>query len=154
VAAAGIVQSAGHGFDEAALAAARQFEFSPGQIDGQPVAVRLLYTYEFLYRPESVPLAQVPDEVNFQGLILERGTRKPIEGATIVVGTGADANSEDFPRETTPLSLSHWNTTNLRPRRQFAWVRNETRPTTFAARFTGPTKPWFEERANAKRFRR
>lgn len=86
-----IVQSGGPAFDQAAVATARQFVFSPAELNGTPVAVRLLYTYEFLYRPQPMPIPRVAGEVNFRGRILERGTRQPLEGATIVIGKGSEA---------------------------------------------------------------
>ena len=38
---------AGHGFDEAALAAARQLRFAPGRVSGVAVAVRVTWTCRF-----------------------------------------------------------------------------------------------------------
>lgn len=43
-----VVESAGHGFDEAALKAVKNFTFSPGMKDGRPVATDITYTYSFL----------------------------------------------------------------------------------------------------------
>lgn len=43
-----VVEAAGHGFDEAALAAIRQFKFQPGTLDGAAVATDITYTYTFL----------------------------------------------------------------------------------------------------------
>jgi TonB family protein len=82
-----VVQGAGHGFDEAAVEAVRQFQFSPAEVDGKPAPVRIQYAYEFLYRPEVVqaPPAEPSSVVNFSGVLLERGTRKPLAGATVVV---------------------------------------------------------------------
>jgi TonB family protein len=43
-----IVDRAGHGFDEAAMKAMRQFKFSPALAnDGRPVPVRIVYKYRF-----------------------------------------------------------------------------------------------------------
>ena len=87
-----VVQPAGHGFDEAALEAVRQFEFSPAEVDGQPAPVRIQYAYEFLYRPQVVEAPPAPKEevVNFSGVLLERGTRKALVGATVVVDAGGE----------------------------------------------------------------
>lgn len=43
-----VVESSGHGFDEAALAAVKQFSFQPGTMDGAPIATDITYTYTFL----------------------------------------------------------------------------------------------------------
>jgi TonB family protein len=56
-----VKEPAGHGFDEAALAAARQFRFRPAQYQDKPVPVRISYRYHFFLRkvkrtsPESKP---------------------------------------------------------------------------------------------------
>ena len=42
-----VVEAAGHGFDEAAVAAAFQFKFSPATRLGVPVSARILYRYRF-----------------------------------------------------------------------------------------------------------
>ncbi len=72
-----VVESAGHGFDEAALEAVRQFEFSPAEVDGKPATVRIQYAYQFLTGQKAA--------VNFAGTLLERGTRRPLVGASIAV---------------------------------------------------------------------
>ena len=56
-----ITRPAGDGFDEAALEAVKQFEFSPGMAGGKPVPVRITYSYKFALRapspsPEPTPL--------------------------------------------------------------------------------------------------
>ncbi len=42
-----VAEAAGHGFDGVAMAAARRFVFEPALRDGVPVAVTILYRYEF-----------------------------------------------------------------------------------------------------------
>jgi TonB family protein len=76
-----VVEPAGHGFDEAALAAIRQFRFTPAELDGQPSPVRITYAYDFVLRPAPTQV-QVKQEgpVNFTGRVLERGNRKPLAG--------------------------------------------------------------------------
>ncbi|XXF78943.1 TonB-dependent receptor [Myxococcaceae bacterium GXIMD 01537] len=81
---------AGHGFDEAAIAAVRQFEFEPAEVDGAPAPVRIQYAYQFVWRapPEPEPSADAPVKegpVNFSGLALERGTRRPLVGAEVAI---------------------------------------------------------------------
>ena len=83
-----VVQSASAAFDASALAAIRQFEFSPAEVDGQPSPVRILYSYEFLFRTQAVqtqPTAATEEQVNFRGVVLQRGTRDPLPDATVAV---------------------------------------------------------------------
>ncbi|MBX5483166.1 MAG: TonB-dependent receptor [Myxococcaceae bacterium] len=92
-----VVQSAGAAFDAAALEAVKQFVFSPAEVDGKPAAVRIQYRYEFLYRPEPAPPPPPePKEqpVNFAGTLLERGTRRPLAGAMVVVLVSPPAGAE------------------------------------------------------------
>ncbi len=51
-----VLEPAGHGFDEAAQAAALRFRFRPAQRDGQPIAARIRYPYVFQLAPEPVPV--------------------------------------------------------------------------------------------------
>jgi len=79
-----VLTPAGHGFDEAALQAVRQFHFSPAEVDGKPAAVRINYTYNFVL---AAPPQQLPQQgpVNLEGTLLERGTRRPVAGAEVVL---------------------------------------------------------------------
>ncbi|MGZ6080860.1 MAG: TonB-dependent receptor domain-containing protein, partial [Myxococcaceae bacterium] len=81
-----VVEPAGHGFDEAALAAVHQFRFTPAEVDGKPSPVRITYAYDFVLRPAPTQ-AQVVQEgpVNFSGRVLERGNRKPLAGAEVAL---------------------------------------------------------------------
>jgi vitamin B12 transporter len=45
-----VAQPAGHGLDEAALAAARTFRFTPAVKDGRPISVRVSWTMQFRLR--------------------------------------------------------------------------------------------------------
>jgi TonB family protein len=89
-----VVQSAAAPFDREALKAIRQFRFSPAEVDGQPAAVRIQFSYEFFMRQQvvDVPVADAgADVVNFTGVVLERGTRDPLANAQVVVGEGDGA---------------------------------------------------------------
>ena len=46
-----VLTSGGADYDAAALAAARQFVFAPGEAGGKPVPVRITYRYRFLFKP-------------------------------------------------------------------------------------------------------
>ncbi len=102
-----VIAPAGHGFDEAALAAAKQFQFSPAEIDGKPAAVRIEYRYHFELKPEPPPPPPVepppgevaapekPGIVNLRGRIVTRGTKEPVVGASVDVGDGAQVVTTD-----------------------------------------------------------
>jgi protein TonB len=45
-----VVEKAGHGFDEEAVAATKRFIFSPAYVGDKPVAVEIRYTYVFELR--------------------------------------------------------------------------------------------------------
>lgn len=47
-----LVSGPGHGLNEAALGAIRNFKFRPAQVNGKPVAVRIPFTYNFLLKSE------------------------------------------------------------------------------------------------------
>ncbi len=53
-----VARPAGHGFDEAAVAAAREMEFSPAEIDGKPAPIRIEYVIHFA--PKVVPAPPPP----------------------------------------------------------------------------------------------
>jgi TonB family protein len=100
----------GIGFEEAALAAAQQFEFEPAELDGKKIAVQITYRYKFKLAPkaDAPPPAPAPEPaapgaapaaapaaavatavrapvVNFQGQLRERGTRLPLAGVLVTV---------------------------------------------------------------------
>ncbi len=89
VADARIVRPAGHGFDEAALRAVRRFRFRPAMLGGRPVAVEIRYEYGFVLQapPTSDPSegGDAQETARLRGRVLERGTRRPIEGAVVRV---------------------------------------------------------------------
>jgi TonB family protein len=77
-----ISQPAGHGFDEAAVAALRQFRFTPAEIDGKPAPVRIQYAYHFV-----VPEPPKAPPLNFKGVVIARDTQEPLPGASVLVET-------------------------------------------------------------------
>ena len=88
VSSAVIQTPAGHGFDEAALTAVRQFTFQPAEIDGVPAPVQIVYRYEFTLdeQIETVPAPADHPTGALRGTLLERGTRNPLAGVLIRVG--------------------------------------------------------------------
>jgi TonB family protein len=71
----------GHGFDEAALAAAQKLVFEPATKDGQPVAARIRFRYTFPAPPSAL-----------EGRVLDKETDKPVAGAQITA-TGPDGRA-------------------------------------------------------------
>jgi len=85
-----VLQAVGHGFDEAAAAAARQFVFVPAQRDGKPVAARIPFRYSFTLKEQSVERAlPAPTSGNFHGRVQIAGPDTPLGGAEIQLRDGA-----------------------------------------------------------------
>jgi TonB family protein len=79
-----VVESpAGHGFDEAALEAAKQLEFEPAKRNGQAIAVKIRHKYAF-----------APPPAQLVGRVSTQLRDAPIAGATITV-TAADGRRWD-----------------------------------------------------------
>src|SRR4030095_1799504 len=79
-----VKQPAGHGFDEAAAAAVRQFQFAPAMNDRTPGPARVTYAYKFVLRHVAVPRKLPPDTVWLQGGVFLRGTRAPLAGGRVI----------------------------------------------------------------------
>jgi TonB family protein len=79
--------------DASAMEAVRQFRFSPARANGENVAVMLHYEYRFSLSDA----VSIPDiYVNFSGRVLERGTRRPVAEALVVLQF-----IDDTPTDTT-----------------------------------------------------
>lgn len=101
VAAVEVLAGLGHGLDEAAAEAARQFRFSPAEDETGPVPVVLEFAYGFVLDagtveealPEEAPAAEADTggteaaeheaPVNLQGTVVEMGTRRPLEAIQV-----------------------------------------------------------------------
>jgi len=68
--------------DLAACDAAKQFRFTPATAGGKPVAVLLQYEYRFAIEQS---IKNVEKFVNFEGVLVESGTRKPVSDAMVVI---------------------------------------------------------------------
>ena len=84
----------GEALDQAAVAAARQFIFEPGQADGHPVPVRVTYSYRFVFKPDLRPLSSPAPNglaaphaptVPLSGIVRRRGDRTAVSGAVALV---------------------------------------------------------------------
>jgi TonB family protein len=104
-----VIESAGHGFDEAAVAAARQFVFAPATRAGQPIVVRIPFKYSFTLQEQVIEAPTAPTRGNFAGQVRIAGVDAPLGGAEIrlrdaagqTYTTTSDANGwwslEDLP---------------------------------------------------------
>jgi TonB family protein len=70
-----VLESGGADFDAAAVAAARQFIFTPAEAGGQPIPVKITYRYDFTIVTKVVSLGP---QVNFEGVILDRFKKQPL----------------------------------------------------------------------------
>ena len=68
--------------DSSALRAARAFWFSPALKAGQPVPVILQYAYRFTLSEQVTGFNEL---VNLSGVIYEKGTRTPVNGAVLAI---------------------------------------------------------------------
>lgn len=86
-----VVEPRGNGFDEAATAAALQFEFEPATRDGKPVAAKILYRYSFTLKEAPTKTPPPPTTGNLGGSLRIGGTNTPLAGAEVVVtGPGGE----------------------------------------------------------------
>jgi TonB family protein len=91
VASLAVTESAGPAFDAAAVAAVKQFEFEPATANGTPIPVKITYRYQFTIT-EKLVKKQTAD---FQGTVLERGTKKPLADIRVAVDTGQEAVTDE-----------------------------------------------------------
>ncbi len=102
-----VLEPVGDGFDEAAVAAAMQYVFEPAEFDGKPgpIAVETAINFVIEAQPEPEPKPQpkvTPKQgppnhggnmdlpVTFEGVVVERGTRKKLAGVIVSIA-GMDA---------------------------------------------------------------
>jgi TonB family protein len=83
-----VTEPQGHGFDEAAVAAAEKLEFEPARRDGTPVAARIRFQSTF-----------DPPSPHLVGRVTRRASNAPIAGVTVAVrdATGADHTATTAP---------------------------------------------------------
>jgi TonB family protein len=77
-----VSQSAGSAFDAAAIEAARQFTFTPAQIDDQPAPIRIQYRYGFHREPV------LPETSAIRGTVRDRTTGSNLADITVALDTG------------------------------------------------------------------
>jgi TonB family protein len=105
VSAVDVLAPVGDGFDEAAVAAAKQYVFEPAEIDGVPAPIAVETSINFTIEQKAIEDEPVPTTsasppsrtgpashagpmdrpVALQGTVLERGTRKKLAGVIISI---------------------------------------------------------------------
>ena len=84
-----LVRGVGEPFDGAALAAARRYAFEPARLaSGEAVPVAITWRLR-IARP-----APPPAPVRFAGQLLERGTRKPLEGVEVAAEVAGEVAAQ------------------------------------------------------------
>jgi TonB family protein len=105
-----VAQSAGQAFDDAALAAVRQFEFTPAEVDDKPAAINIEYRYVFTQRVEKV----VPTTGALAGTINNADDKKPVANVKVEIAQRSSALTDadgrfriaDLPAGKLTLTLS------------------------------------------------
>jgi TonB family protein len=95
-----LLKGVGPPFDAAVLAGATLFRFEPATYGGERVEVEITYTQRFV-PPEISTTAdaggtEIVVDAALSGVVVERGTRRPVANATVVARLGADS----FPTTT------------------------------------------------------
>lgn len=94
-----VLRGAGHGFDEAAVAAVSQFRFLPAEDATGPVVVQVEFEYPFLL-PAALPPVATPSEtamdaapVTLEGDLVEMATFAPVVGGVVIA---SDLNKNEL----------------------------------------------------------
>lgn len=98
VAEAVVMQPVGDGFDEAAVAAVKQFVFTPAEVDFVPAPVQVEYVYNFVLQvePDAGLVEVMPDAgtpATLVGQLFARGSRGFVPGAIVRCDNTTDAET-------------------------------------------------------------
>lgn len=107
------------GFEDSALAAAKQLEFEPAMEAGKPVPVTVTFRFRFVPKAPPPPPAEATQRQipitpptaadkpavkvptgELQGRLIERGTRLPLVGVKVTLFRGEGDDAEGFETET------------------------------------------------------
>jgi TonB family protein len=86
-----VLESAGAAFDTAAVAAAKQFVFTPALVDGKPIPVKITYKYVFTFTQKMVKKTTA----DFEGVVRDRRTKQPLANVRVAVDTGQSAVTDE-----------------------------------------------------------
>jgi TonB family protein len=89
-----VLESAGAAFDTAAVAAAKQFVFTPALVDGKPIPVKITYKYVFTFTQKMVKKTTA----DFEGVVRDRRTKQPLANVRVAVDTGQSAVTDEQGR--------------------------------------------------------
>ena len=89
-----VEQGAAPDFDAAAVAAIRQFRFSPAELDGKAAAVRIRYVYHFVLEKKAAPAVPRAALFVIRGEVVEAGNRRPIAGADVSDDTSGQTSTD------------------------------------------------------------
>jgi TonB family protein len=87
---AAVLQSAGAAFDEAAVAAVKQFVFDPAEIDDKPAPIRIQYRYEFVLKEEAPTTVGI-----LEGTVRVRGSAEPLVGVKVELDNGSSTVTDE-----------------------------------------------------------
>lgn len=90
-----VVGDAGAGYADAAVAAARQFEFEPARRGEQPIAARIRYRYVF---DAIAPPPPAPTTGTLEGQVRLRGDGEPIGGVEVSIAGEGDGTAAAVQR--------------------------------------------------------
>jgi TonB family protein len=88
VSSAEVLEPAGHGFDEAAVSAAKRFVFKPARRGERPVRSKLAYRYRFELKPVAATEAASPAPPLFSGRVGLADGEAPLVGAKVRIFSG------------------------------------------------------------------
>ena len=80
-----VIESAGPAFDQAAVAAIRQFLFEPAEVNHRPAPIRINYRYDFVIKEEAPTTAQ------FAGVVQNHENGQALSGVSITLDNGMTA---------------------------------------------------------------
>lgn len=97
-----VIEPAGHGFDEAAVEAAKKLQFEPARKpDGTAVPARIFYRYSWTSKKveapadgSTTPKSESPKVDALRGVVLASGGDVPLVGASVTVTSDAGSSTE------------------------------------------------------------